>query len=232
MPGCAKPLLWPDKCGEWSSDKNTAGRTLSLSVPSREWIYRLFPLPYCRGEWPTHTGFCIWGVNGKPGQILIQRTLISPDKLPGHITLLRLSLKGSHFYGCYYRILEWFGLKGTLNIIQFHLQPWAGIPPTGPGCSKPRPARPGTLPGTGKHCSAHWMLSGILLMIFSGTWRALQEKYISPEIALDQRQEKPVCESPFWIKHFLVCCSTEWWSLTALREVRNGALMGTASSMI
>lgn len=124
VPGCAKPLLWPDKRGECSSDKDTAGRTLSLSVPARGWIYRLSLLPRYRGEWPTHTGFCIWGVNGKPDQKLIQRTLISPDKLPGHIILSRLSLQGSHFYGCYYRILEWFRLKGTLNVIQFHLLPW------------------------------------------------------------------------------------------------------------
>ncbi|XP_038014374.1 uncharacterized protein LOC119709998 isoform X1 [Motacilla alba alba] len=42
------------------------------------------------------------------------------------------------------RVVERFGLQGTLKIIQSHPLPWAGTPSTGPGCSKPRP---GTLPG-------------------------------------------------------------------------------------
>uniref|UniRef100_A0A8C3K0V1 Ectonucleotide pyrophosphatase/phosphodiesterase 7 n=1 Tax=Calidris pygmaea TaxID=425635 RepID=A0A8C3K0V1_9CHAR len=35
-------------------------------------------------------------------------------------------------------IIEWFGLEGTLKIIQCHLLPWAGTPPTRPGMGQPQ----------------------------------------------------------------------------------------------
>ena len=41
-----------------------------------------------------------------------------------------------------HRIIEWFGLGGTLQIISFHSLPWAGTPSPSPGCSEPRPAWP------------------------------------------------------------------------------------------
>lgn len=39
-------------------------------------------------------------------------------------------------------------LEETLKIISFHLLLWAGTPFPIPGCSKPRPSSPWTLPGT------------------------------------------------------------------------------------
>ncbi|XP_064493014.1 phospholipid-transporting ATPase IK, partial [Pseudopipra pipra] len=47
-------------------------------------------------------------------------------------------------------IPDWFGLGGTLKPIQCHPLPWPGTPPTSPGCSKPPPTWPWTLPGMGQ----------------------------------------------------------------------------------
>lgn len=44
------------------------------------------------------------------------------------------------------RILEWFGLEGSLKTISFSTLPRAGRPPTRPACSKPHPSSPWTLP--------------------------------------------------------------------------------------
>ncbi|KAL9824671.1 uncharacterized protein GJ701_015046 [Geothlypis trichas] len=52
------------------------------------------------------------------------------------------------------RIIEWFGLEGTLKPIQCHPLPWAGTPSTAPGCSKPHPTCPWTLLGI-QGCSGH-----------------------------------------------------------------------------
>ena len=38
------------------------------------------------------------------------------------------------FYKSFHRIIEWFGLEGTLKSIQFQPLPWAGLPPTNSGC--------------------------------------------------------------------------------------------------
>lgn len=50
-------------------------------------------------------------------------------------------------------------------------------------------------------------------------------------MALDRRQEKPVCEPLFWVKH-CASCHLMVQNDVSLGEVRNRALMGTASSMI
>ena len=47
-----------------------------------------------------------------------------------------------------HRIIEWFGLEGTLKIIWFQ-PPWAGTSSTRPGCSELHPAWSWTLPGRG-----------------------------------------------------------------------------------
>jgi len=64
--------------------------------------------------------------------------------------------KGSKERGCENpRIIEWFGLEGTLKIIEFQA-PWQGqghLPGAqGPGCPRTHPAWPWILPGVGK-CS-------------------------------------------------------------------------------
>jgi len=46
-----------------------------------------------------------------------------------------------------HRIMERFGLEGTLYIISFQPPlPWADTPSTRPSCSKPHPTWPSTLP--------------------------------------------------------------------------------------
>ena len=50
-----------------------------------------------------------------------------------------------------HRIIQWFGLEGTLKLIWFQTPlPWAGTSPTRPGCSELHPTWPWALPGRGQ----------------------------------------------------------------------------------
>ena len=61
---------------------------------------------------------------------------------PTHIELVTQSQNG-------------LGWKGPQSPSSSNPMPWARTPPTSPGCSKPRPAWPGTLPGMG-HLQLLW----------------------------------------------------------------------------
>lgn len=77
---------------------------------------------------------------GKAGALALVRELLpevhhtaGPDKAsPGNNNQLQVR-----------EIMEWLGLEGILNPIQFNPLTWAGMPPTTPGCSKPHPTRNG-----------------------------------------------------------------------------------------
>lgn len=84
------------------------------------------------------------------------------------------------------KIIEWPGLEGALNIIQFHLLwPWAGPPSTRSGYSKPHPACPIQLSGW-RHPQLLWASSLISLKVrnffpvFNLNWPSFSLKPLPP----------------------------------------------------